>query len=155
MDYRTWDTSNCSVGRAVALVGQPWVVLIMRDVTRGLHRFKDLQEHLGVSRSVLSDRLDLLLAQGVLERRDYKEPGQRRRAEYHLTQKGRDLYPAITALRDWGDKYLADPEGPSLLVTHRGCGASVHTAIVCDAGHAVAPEEIERTPGPSARPMAA
>jgi DNA-binding HxlR family transcriptional regulator len=155
MDYRTWDTSNCSVGRAVALVGQPWVVLIMRDVTRGLHRFKDLQEHLGVSRSVLSDRLDLLLAQGVLERREYQEPGQRRRAEYHMTQKGRDLYPAITALRDWGDKYLADPEGPSLLVTHRGCGAAVHTAIVCDAGHAVAPEDIERTPGPSARPVAA
>ena len=151
VDYLDWDTSNCSVGRAVSLVGQPWVVLIMRDVTRGLHRFKDLQDHLGISRSVLSDRLELLFANGIVERREYKEPGQRRRAEYHLTRKGRDLYPAITALRDWGDRYLADPEGPSLLVTHRGCGAPVHTAIVCEAGHTLAPEDIERTPGPSAR----
>jgi DNA-binding HxlR family transcriptional regulator len=155
MDYLAQDPSNCSVGRAVALVGQPWVVLIMRDVSRGLHRFKDLQEHLGVSRSVLADRLDLLLDHGVLERREYREPGQRRRAEYHLTQKGRDLYPAITALREWGDKYLADPEGPSVLVTHRGCGARVHTTIVCEAGHTVAAEELDRTPGPSARPRAA
>jgi hypothetical protein len=104
---------------------------------------------------VLSDRLDLLFANGVVERREYQEPGQRRRAEYHLTQKGRDLYPAITALREWGDKYLSDPEGPPVLVTHRGCGAAIHTSIVCDAGHAVDPEDIERTPGPSARPVAA
>jgi DNA-binding HxlR family transcriptional regulator len=155
MDYLALDPSNCSVGRTVTLVGQPWVVLIMRDVVQGLHRFKDLQEHLGISRSVLADRLDLLLGHGVLERREYREPGQRRRAEYHLTEKGRDLYPALTALREWGDKYLADPEGPALLVTHRGCGASVHTAIVCEAGHAVAPEDLVRTPGPSARPRAA
>src|SRR3954451_12790279 len=126
MDYREWDTGNCSVGRAVALVGQPWVVLIMREVTRGLHRFKDIQEHLGISRSVLSDRLDLLIAHGVLARREYREPGQRRRAEYHLTGNGRDLYHAITALREWGAKSFAAPEGPSLLVTHRGCGAPVH-----------------------------
>src|SRR5919206_994537 len=149
MDYLAYDPSNCSVGRTVALVGQPWVVLIMRDVLQGLHRFKDLQEHLGISRSVLADRLELLISHGVLERREYREPGQRRRFEYHLTEKGRDLYPAINALREWGDKYLADPEGPSLLVTHRDCGAPVHTRLVCAAGHEVIPEELDRTPGPA------
>jgi DNA-binding HxlR family transcriptional regulator len=155
MDFLAYDPANCSVGRAVGLVGQPWVTLIMRELTQGVHRFKDIQARLGISRSVLSDRLELLFVNGVIERREYQEPGQRRRAEYHLTQKGRDLYPAITALREWGDKYLSDPEGPPVLVTHRGCGAAIHTAIVCDAGHAVGPEEIERTPGPSARPVAA
>jgi DNA-binding HxlR family transcriptional regulator len=151
MDYREWDTSNCSVGRAVALVGQTWVILILREVSQGIRRFKDMQAHLGVSRSVLSDRLDLLLDNGVLELREYREPGQRARSEYHLTQKGRDLYPALTALREWGDKYLADPAGPSLELTHRGCGAHVHTALICDAGHRVAPEELRRQPGPGAR----
>jgi DNA-binding HxlR family transcriptional regulator len=155
MDFLAYDPANCSVGRAVGLVGQPWVTLIMRELTQGVHRFKDIQTRLGISRSVLSDRLELLFVNGVVERREYQEPGQRRRAEYHLTQKGRDLYPAITALREWGDKYLSDPEGPPVLVTHRGCGAAIHTAIVCDAGHAVDPEDIERTPGPSARPVAA
>jgi DNA-binding HxlR family transcriptional regulator len=127
----------------------------MREVSRGLHRFKDIQDHLAISRSVLTDRLELLLDQGVLEKREYREPGQRRRYEYHLTEKGRDLYPAINALREWGDKYLADPEGPSLLVTHRGCGAPVHTRLMCEAGHEVTSEEIDRTPGPAARARAA
>jgi DNA-binding HxlR family transcriptional regulator len=155
MDYLAYDASNCSVGRTVALVGQPWVVLIMREISQGLHRFKDIQEHLGISRSVLSDRLELLFDQGVIEHREYREPGQRRRREYHFTQKGLDLYPAIAALREWGDRYLADPEGPSVLVTHRDCGARVHTRMICDAGHTVSANEVERIPGPGARPLAA
>jgi DNA-binding HxlR family transcriptional regulator len=155
MDYLDVDTTNCSVGRAVALVGQSWVVLILREVSQGLRRFKDIQDHLGVSRSVLSERLDLLVDNGVLELREYQEPGQRRRSGYHLTRKGRDLYPVITALRQWGDKYLADPEGPSTEILHRGCGAHVHARLVCDAGHVIEPEDLERRPGPSARVRAA
>jgi DNA-binding HxlR family transcriptional regulator len=151
MDYLDIDTSNCSVGRAVALVGQPWVILILREVNQGLGRFKDIQDHLGISRSVLSDRLDMLVANGILELRSYQEPGQRRRSEYRLTQKGRDLYPVITALRQWGDQYLADPEGPSSQILHRDCGAHVHARLVCDAGHVLAPEDIERRPGPAQR----
>ena len=89
------------------------MVLILRDVVRGVRRFSDLQAHLGVSRSVLSDRLEHMVEHGILELRDYQEPGRRRRSEYHLTEMGNDLYPALTALRAWGDKYLAGPEGPS------------------------------------------
>ena len=106
------------------LVGQPWVVLILREVVWGVRRFSEMQEHMGVSKSVLSARLDHLVEHGVLERRDYQEPGQRRRFEYHLTEKGKDLYPVLSALRQWGDKYLAGPEGPSSLITHEGCGAA-------------------------------
>lgn len=155
MDYLAQDTSNCSVGRAVALVGQPWVILILRDVSQGLRRFSDLQAHLGVSRSVLSDRLENMVAGGILELRDYQEPGSRRRSEYHLTEMGRDLYPALTALRVWGDRYLADPEGPATEVLHRGCGAPVHTALMCAEGHLVQADELQRRPGAGARMRAA
>ncbi|MFE0628515.1 winged helix-turn-helix transcriptional regulator [Streptomyces sp. NPDC058864] len=156
MEYLDQDTSNCSVGRAVGLVGQSWVLLILRDVTRGIRRFSDLQDHLGVSRSVLADRLGGLVSHGLLELHTYQEPGARRRAEYVLTDKGRDLYPLLTSLRQWGDKYLADPEGPALLATHHDCGAPVRARLVCDEGHVIgAPEEVDRTPGPSARPRPA
>ena len=151
MDYLETDTANCSLGRAVTLVGQPWVVLILREVVWGVRRFSDMQAHMGVSKSVLSDRLDHLVEHGVLDRRDYQEPGQRRRFEYHLTPKGADLYPVLTALRQWGDKYLVGPEGPQSLIIHAGCGADVHAKLVCDAGHEVPVEELERQPGPGAR----
>jgi DNA-binding HxlR family transcriptional regulator len=153
MDYLDQDVSNCSIGRAVELIGQPWVLLILRELTRGIRRFSDLQDHLGVSRSVLSERLDGLVANDLLERRSYQEPGQRRRSEYTLTQKGHDLYPALSALRQWGDKYLADPEGPATLATHRGCGAPIRVTLVCEHGHAItSDEDVERRPGPGAKP---
>lgn len=152
MDYLDQDTSNCSVGRAVDLLGQPWVLLILREVSRGIRRFSDIQTHLGVSRSVLSDRLNGLVDRGLLELRDYQEPGARRRSEYALTTMGKDLYPLITALRNWGDTYLADPEGPSLLATHHACGAPVRVALMCEDGHLVASgDEVDRRPGPGAR----
>jgi DNA-binding HxlR family transcriptional regulator len=152
MEYLEQDTSNCSVGRTVDIVGAPWVLLIVREVLRGVRRFAEMQDHLGVSRSVLTDRLDHLVSTGVLERRAYREPGQRERAEYALTQKGLDLYPVLTALRDWGDKYVADPEGPAMNATHRDCGAPVHVALVCEQGHRIdGPDDVERYPGPSAR----
>jgi len=151
VDYLQTDTSNCSLGRAVELVGQPWVVLILREVVWGVRRFSDMHAHMGVSKSVLADRLDHLVRHGVLERRDYQEPGQRRRCEYHLTDKGRDLYPVLTALRQWGDKYLAEPEGPMMLVTHKGCGAPVAAKLMCEHGHEVTPDELERQPGPGLR----
>lgn len=151
MDYLDVDTSNCSLGRAVELVGQPWVMLILREITAGVRRFSDMHAHMGVSRSVLADRLDHLVRHGVLERREYREPGQRHRHEYHLTAKGKDLYPVLTALRQWGDRYLADPEGPMTLVTHRGCGASVQARLVCEEGHVLGVDDLERRLGPGAR----
>jgi DNA-binding HxlR family transcriptional regulator len=151
VDYLETDTSNCSLGRAVELVGQPWVVLILREVVWGVRRFSEMQEHMGVSKSVLSARLDHLVEHGVLERRDYQQPGQRKRYEYHLTPKGEDLYPVLTALRQWGDKYLVGPEGPQSLITHKDCGAPVHVKLTCEHGHVVPVAELERRPGPGAR----
>jgi DNA-binding HxlR family transcriptional regulator len=152
MDYLETDTANCSLGRAVDLVGQPWVVLILREVVWGVRRFSDMQEHMGVSKSVLSARLDHLVEHGVLTRHEYREPGQRKRFEYHLTEKGKDLYPVLTALRQWGDKYLSGPEGPQSVISHEGCGGRVSVKLVCEHGHEVGPDDLRRDPGPGARP---
>jgi DNA-binding HxlR family transcriptional regulator len=155
VDYLETDTANCSLGRTVELVGQPWVVLILREVVWGVRRFSEMQEHMGVSKSVLSARLDHLVEHGVLERRKYQQPGQRKRAEYHLTEKGKDLYPVLTALRQWGDKHLTGPEGPSSVISHEGCGGRVGVKLVCEHGHEVGPDDLRRDPGPGARPRAA
>jgi DNA-binding HxlR family transcriptional regulator len=154
MDYIDQDPGNCSIGRSLELLAQPWALLILREVVRGVGRFADIQARLNVSRSVLAGRLDQLVAAGVLVKVPYQEEGRRRRFEYGLTEKGSDLIPVLTALRQWGDKYLADPEGPSMLNTHTGCGAPVGLAYVCEAGHRlVGPAEIQRRSGPSAHPL--
>src|SRR5881227_652353 len=91
---RTYDTQQCSVARALEVVGERWTLLILRDVFFGLHRFDELQASLGVARNILSTRLERLVEEGVLERRPYFE----RRYEYHLTKKGRDLWPPLLTL---------------------------------------------------------
>jgi DNA-binding HxlR family transcriptional regulator len=154
MEYIDQDPGNCSIGRSLEILAQPWVLLILREVVRGVGRFADIQVRLNVSRSVLADRLDLLVSTGVLAKVLYQQAGQRRRHEYVLTEKGEDLVPLLIALRQWGDKHLADAEGPSVLNIHVGCGAAVGLAYVCDAGHRLdGPAEIERRSGPSARPL--
>jgi DNA-binding HxlR family transcriptional regulator len=86
---------------------------------------------------VLSDRLATLVEQGVLTRVPYQAEGERQRHEYRLTAKGRDLYPTLVALMQWGDTYLADGP-PPLELQHRDCGAAVHLELTCEAGHTVA-----------------
>lgn len=152
MDYLDQDASNCSAGRTLGVVGQPWVLLILREVINGVRRFSDIQDHLGVARSVLTDRLDGLVTDGILELTAYQEPGRRRRNEYRLTDKGLDLYPVLSALRQWGDTYLADPEGPSVLSTHHDCGAPVRVTLICEHGHLIdSGLDVDRLPGPGAR----
>lgn len=152
MEYIDQDPGNCTVGRSVEIIAQPWVLLILREIVRGVPRFADIQSRLKVSRGVLAQRLELLVTHGVLERVPYQEPGQRQRHFYALTQKGKDLIPVLSALRLWGDKYLADAEGPPLIVKHVGCGGAVGLTYICDGGHQFSdPDEIERESGPSAR----
>ena len=149
MDYLETDTANCSLGRTVELVGQPWVVLILREVVWGVRRFSDMQAHMGVSKSVLSDRLDHLVEHGVLERRDYQQPGQSKRFEYHLTPKGADLYPVLTALRQWGDKYLVGKGNEPVLLRHETCGHRTTAHLACDhCGEKLAPRDATVYAGP-------
>ena len=103
---RDYEGQNCSIARALEVVGERWTLLIIRDVLLGLHRFDEFQESLGIARNVLTDRLNRLVDEGVLERVLYSERPER--YEYQLTKKGLDLNIALTALRQWGDEYLSE-----------------------------------------------
>jgi DNA-binding HxlR family transcriptional regulator len=151
MDWREQDTENCSIGRTIDLVGKPWVLLVLREVFRGLHRFDDIQRHIGISPAVLSRRLSALVSVGLLEQHPYHEAGQRPRHEYWLTSAGAELFPVLAALKKWGDRHLADPAGPATIHRHRGCGASVTVTLCCDEGHLLdSSDEIAVEPGPGA-----
>lgn len=146
---------NCSIGRAMQLLGDKWTLLVLREVFNGVRRFEDFRQHLSISRPLLSQRLQTLVAEQVLERVPYQEPGARPRHEYRLTGKGRDLYPALVALMQWGDRYLADPDGPPVQLQHRECGARVEVRLVDEAGHVLdSLREVHPVMGPAAKPIA-
>lgn len=137
MDWSEFDTTECSIQRTLDVIGEKWTVLVLREAFNGVRRFDAIRDHLGVSDSVLSDRLRTLVRADVLEAATYREPGRRARKEYRLTAKGLDLYPVMIALLRWGDRYCAGPEGPPLEVSHRDCGEPVRVVVECATGHSV------------------
>ena len=140
---------NCSVAQALELVGEWWTLLILRDVFLGVRRFDDFVERLGISRNVLADRLDKLVAAEVLERRPYDEG--RGRYDYVLTEKGRDLWPVLTTLREWGDRWIVGEGNEPLVLEHRACGATIRLRHTCDAcGEALDARSVVPRPGPGA-----
>jgi DNA-binding HxlR family transcriptional regulator len=152
LDY---DAANCSIGAAVALIGERPTFLVLREAFNGVRRFADMQRRTGMPRQVLSQRLARLVDEGLLRKVRYQERGQRSRDEYRLTQKGVDLYPVLVALMEWGDKYAADPAGPQVLLRHRDCGEPVQLRLSCRAGHVLeSAREVTPTPGPGARKIA-
>lgn len=152
LDY---DTRDCTIAAALAIVGEKWAFLVLREAFNGIRRFGDMQRRTGAPRQILSERLARLVAEGILLKVPYREAGQRARSEYRLTQKGIDLFPVIVALLEWGDKYAAGPAGPIVSLTHRDCGAPVGLQLACTAGHDVASaREVTPVPGPGARRIA-
>jgi DNA-binding HxlR family transcriptional regulator len=138
---------QCSIARPATLLGDPWTLVILRQAFSRVRRFDDFQRQLGISRSLLSERLGRLVDAGILERRPYKDE-IRTREEYRLTQKGLDLYPALMALREWGDKYMAD-EGAPIRIRHRDCGGELHAHLSCErCGEDVGAKGAEAVPGP-------
>jgi DNA-binding HxlR family transcriptional regulator len=119
---------NCSIFHAMDLLGDRWTLLVVREAFMGVRRFTEMQRELGVARNVLTDRLNLLVDAGILERRRYQERPVRH--EYRLTDMGKDLHPALLALMSWGDRYLAD-DGPPALLEHYGCGQETEGMVVC------------------------
>ncbi|MBF8191942.1 helix-turn-helix transcriptional regulator [Nonomuraea sp. K274] len=147
----TFRVDNCSIERTLDIVGEKWTFLVLREAFSGVRRFADMQAITGAPRQVLSARLARLVDEGLLRKEPYREPGQRQRDEYRLTEKGRDLYPLLVALMHWGDKYLAGEDGPPVLLTHRGCGAPIEQHFRCAEGHEVAgPREVSPVPGDGA-----
>jgi DNA-binding HxlR family transcriptional regulator len=151
MSWLETSTENCTVQRTLDLIGEKWSLLVIRDAMNGVRRFDDFRRHMGLSEAVLADRLRKLVAAGILETVPYREPGSRTRLEYHLTPKGWDLWPAVIALKQWGDRYAADPQGPSWEMRHRDCGELVEARVVCAADHElVTHSHTTGRPGPSA-----
>jgi DNA-binding HxlR family transcriptional regulator len=146
---RTYEEQNCSVARALEVLGDRWTLLVIRDAFLGVRRFDDFQRGLGVARNVLSDRLQRLVDEGLLERHRYHERPQR--FEYRLSQKGIDLWPAIVTLMKWGDRYYAPPGGPPRVVRHRVCGGEVTDHLTCSiCGTPLTAREVFSEPGPGA-----
>ena len=105
MPYRPFETQNCSIASALAIVGERWTLLVMREVLLGSRRFAEIRRNTGVAPNILSDRLATLVDQGLLRRRLYSEHPES--YEYHPTAKGADLGPVLIALMQWGDKHAA------------------------------------------------
>jgi DNA-binding HxlR family transcriptional regulator len=146
-----WSTENCTIGRTMAVLGERWTFVVLREVFNGVRRFDDIRRHTGVPRQVLSDRLGVLVEQDILRREPYRDPGERARHEYRLTEKGFDLFPVLVAVAEWGDRYLVDADGPPVEFTHRDCGSRVHSSLSCEDGHQVTqPRDVIARPGPGA-----
>jgi len=147
-----WSTDNCTIERTLEVIGDRWSLLVLREVFAGIRRFDQLTVRTTIPRQMLTDRLEQLVADGLLRREPYQEPGKRRRHEYRLTDKGIDLYPVLLALQQWGGTYLADPEGSPVEFVHRDCGEPVDLVLRCRAGHDVTDNRrVVGRMGPAAR----
>ena len=138
---------NCSIARALEVVGERWTLLIIRDAVLGLRRFDQFQESLGIARNVLTDRLNRLVEEGILDRVRYSERPER--YEYRLTTKGRDLAVTLAGLRQWGDKYLS--EKPTRITRRRSDKRPVIAAFVPKGADVVREDELEIVPSPGSR----
>lgn len=129
MERKSFADMHCSVAQCLEVIGEWWSMLILRDVFLGVTRFDQLQQRLGISRNVLNQRLAHLVEHGVLDKVSYSQRPPR--YDYRLTDKGRDLWPVLTTMRQWGDKHAA-PDGPPLRLRHAGCARFTSAVLVCD-----------------------
>ena len=123
------DHSVCSIARTMAVIGDRWTMLILREAFLGTRRFDDFQIYLAAAPHIVSARLKKLVEHGLLEKRKYQD--RPARFEYRLTEQGRDLYPAIVTLAQWGYKWLGDDSGPALNRIHKTCGHRLTLVPTC------------------------
>jgi len=144
---KTYESEVCSIARALEVVGERWSVLIVRNALfAGSTRYSDFQRSLGIASNVLQTRLDGFVEAGIMRRHQYSE--QPALYEYLLTEKGRDLAPALIALTEWGDRWAA-PDGPPILYSHATCGSQVRHEVVCaTCGPLEDVAEVQALPGP-------
>jgi len=147
-----WDdlaAEPCSASRALAVIGDRWTLLVLRDCFLGVRRFEAFQARLGISRTIIAERLKRLTDAGVLARTAYQE--RPTRYEYRLTEKGLALHPVVMAIVHWGDRFYAGEAGAPLLHRHKGCGHDFHPVMTCsECGEAVGARDVETRAGPGA-----
>src|SRR5271170_2467248 len=135
-----WEARGCTIAQAVEVVGTRSAFLLMREAFYGTTRFDDFAERVGISEPVAASRLKDLVEAGLLERQPYREPGKRTRLEYRLTEMGADLFPALVALSEWGDRWLT-PAGVEM--QHHDCGSRVRAELRCESGHLLGLGEVD------------
>src|SRR5579862_523558 len=145
----SWKAERCSLAKALEVFSARSSFLILREAFYGTTRFDDFAARVGITESVAAARLRELVGAGLLERSPYRDPGQRTRYEYHLTEQGADLFPTLVALMQWGDRWLND--GGAVELVHRDCGARVGVEVRCGAGHEVGPGEVDLSVTPQSR----
>lgn len=142
MHRKSFAGMRCSIARALEIVGEWWSLLVLRECFRGAKRFDDFQKALPIATNILSARLAKLVTAGVLRRE--RSEDDRRRHEYRLTDKGRDLYPILIALMHWGDRWEAGPNGPPVVIVERATGRPIAPmAIRNQDGRALDPREVQ------------
>lgn len=140
---------RCSVAQCLEIVGEWWTMLVIRDAFLGIRRFDEFQQRLGIARNVLAQRLGKLVDAGILTKQAYQDHPPR--YDYLLTPKGRDLWPVLTMLRQWGDKHAA-PHGPPLEVFHEACGHAGEWVLTCvHCNTRVTHADVRTQPGPGAK----
>lgn len=133
-----WTRKNCAVANTLAVIGERWTLLVLREAFLGVRRFDQLQRNTGMARNILSDRLNTLVAHEVFERELYQERPQR--YEYRLTDKGLDLYPVLLTIMDWGSKHVG---GEAMTLQHKHCGAVAMPHLACpECGERVAARDM-------------
>jgi len=148
MQRTSFSEMACSIARTLDVIGEPWSPLILRDVWVGMSRFDQIQADLRISRKVLTERLNHLVDEGVLERRPYD---RRPRFEYHLTTKGTELVDLLLVMTRWGDTWLAGKAGPPVLYRHNACGEISNVDLRCDhCGEPMHAADVEALDGPGA-----
>jgi len=138
----------CSIARALDVVGTRSTMLLLREAFYGTRRFDDFARRAEVTEQVTAIRLKALVRDGLLDRVPYQDAGKRTRSEYRLTGKGRELYPVLVALMQWGDSHVPAPTGVPVRLVHPGCGATVGVSVRCEAGHELTPQQVSALPGP-------
>lgn len=148
MRWNQINTVECSIARALSVVGERWTMMIVRDVFLGIRRFDALQKDLGLTPHRLSHRLGKLVRDGILARVEYEK--RPHRFEYRLTEKGVELFPLIVVLNTWGDRWMAGPAGAPIELVHRNCGRTIKPALTCPiCKERMVPHEMSLRPGPA------
>ena len=141
MRWEELEQQPCSLARTLSVVGDRWTLLVLRESFLGTRRFDEFEKRLGITRHLLADRLKKLVESGVLNKVAYQQ--RPLREDYRLSDKGRDLYPAIMALVHWGDRYMSGPEGAPIRHIHRNCGQPMHGVLVCsDCAEPLQPRDV-------------
>jgi DNA-binding HxlR family transcriptional regulator len=141
MRWEELEQQPCSLARTLSVVGDRWTLLVLRECFLGTRRFDAFEQRLGITRHLLADRLKTLVRSGVLNKVAYQQ--RPLREEYRLTDKGRDLYPVIMSLVNWGDRYMSDENGPPIQHIHRTCGKPLRAQLVCsECAEPLAPHEV-------------